>query len=129
MQNSVICTTKTSLYGLQPSSVVLCMQNSDFRSRLTSLYGYQTSTVVLNTHNSMFSTRISRLYVFQPTPAVLCMQMETLGLQLHVTVSPRPHLWFLHVKQRHLNENNESQCVPDLTCRFVHAKQHDLLQN
>ena len=73
-QNGVICTRISSLYWLQPSSVVLCLQNSDFMTRLTSLYGSQTSSVVLSTHNSVLSTRINRLYWFQPSPVVLCMQ-------------------------------------------------------
>ena len=34
---------------------------------------------------------------------------------------PSPHLWFLHAKQRHYDQNNWSPWVPDLTCRFVHA--------
>ena len=40
-------TLAASLYGFQPSSVVLCMQNSDFWIRITSLYGSQTSPVDL----------------------------------------------------------------------------------
>ena len=64
-------TRMTSLYGFQPSSVVLCMQNSDFRTRFTSLYGSQTSSLVLSTHNCGLSTRIKRLYGFQHSPVVL----------------------------------------------------------
>ena len=39
-------------------------------------------------------------------------------------MGPSPHLWFLHAKQRLLDPNNKSLCVPDITCRFVHAIQH-----
>ena len=38
---------------------------------------------------------------------------------------PRPHLWFLFLKHRLSVENYKSLWVPDLTCRFVHVKQHD----
>ena len=41
-------------------------------------------------------------------------------------MGPSPHLWFLHAKQRLLALEYKSLWVPDLTCRFVHAKQRDL---
>ena len=34
----------------------------------------------------------------------------------------RPHLWFLHAKQRLLDRNNKSLWVPDFTCDFLFAK-------
>ena len=68
-----VFTRMTSLYGLKPSTVVLCMQNSDFRTRLTSLYGSQTSAVVMSTQKSVLSTRIKRQCWFQPSPVALCM--------------------------------------------------------
>ena len=39
-----------------------------------------------------------------------------------VSMGPSPHLWFLHAKQQVLDLNSKSLCVPDHTCRFVHAK-------
>ena len=36
---------------------------------------------------------------------------------------PSPHLWFLHAKQRLLDQNYKSLCVPDIACWFVDAKQ------
>ena len=53
----------------------------------------------------------------------------SLGPELLVSMGPIPHLWFLHAKQRLLDQNNKSIWVPDLTCRFVHANQRDLHQN
>ena len=47
----------------------------------------------------------------------------TLGPELQVSVGPSPHLWFLHAKQRLLDQNNKSLWVPDMTCRFVHVQQ------
>ena len=74
------------------------MHKSDFWTRTTSLYGSQTSAVVLCMQNIVISTRIKRL-------------------------SPSPRVWFLDAKQRILDRNNRSLCVPDMTCRFVHVQQ------
>ena len=54
----------------------------------------------------------------------LC-KTATLGLECQVSVGPRLHLWFLHAKQRLLDQNNKSLWVPDLTCHFVNAKHCD----
>ena len=43
-------------------------------------------------------------------------------------MGPSPYLWFLHAKQRLLEQNYKSLWVPDLTCRFVRAKQRDETQ-
>ena len=43
--NSVI---STSLYGFQPSSVVLCIQNSDLRTKIACVYGSHTSPVIFH---------------------------------------------------------------------------------
>ena len=40
-----------------------------------------------------------------------------------------PLLYFLHANQRVLDPNNEYLWVPDITCRVVHAIQHDWQQN
>ena len=40
-------------------------------------------------------------------------------------MGPRPHLWILIAKQRHLVQNYQSLWVPDLTCRFVKEKKRD----
>ena len=42
-----------------------------------------------------------------------------LASELLVSIGPSPHLWFLDAKQRHLNQNNKSRWVPDITCRFA----------
>ena len=68
---SVLSTKMTSLYGLHPSPVVLCMQNHDFQIKPTGLYGSQTSSVDLRTHNRVLNTWISSRYGFQPSPVVL----------------------------------------------------------
>ena len=48
-----------------------------------------------------------------------------LAPELLVSIGPSPHLWFLHAKECLLDKNNKSLWVPDLSCCFVHAKQHD----
>ena len=48
-----------------------------------------------------------------------------LASELLVSMGPSLHLWFLHAKQRLLDQNYKSLWVTDLTCRFVHAKQRD----
>ena len=74
---------------------------------------------------SMISTRMTCLYQSHPLSVVYACKTATLGLELQVSVYPRPHLRFLHAKQRLLDQNNRFQCVPDMTYRLVHAKQRD----
>ena len=105
MQKCVPSIRMTSLYVSQPSSVVLCIQQSDFRTRLACHYGFQTSLVVLCMHYSVISTRLTCLYLSQPLSVVL------------------------HAKQRLLDRINKYLWVPDITCRFVHAKERDLNLN
>ena len=40
-------------------------------------------------------------------------------------MSPSPHRWFLHAKQRLLDQIDKSLWVPDLTYGLLHAKQSD----
>ena len=63
------------------------------------------------------------IYESHPLSVGFACKTATLGLELQVSVGPRPHLWFLHAKQRLLDQNNKSLWVPDITCRFVHAIQ------
>ena len=53
-----------------------------------------------------------------------CLPSESL-----VSIGSRPHLWFMHAKQRLLEQNYKSLWVPVLTCCFVQEKQRDLHQN
>ena len=148
MQNSDFWTRNTSLYGSQTSPVIFCLQNSVLSNRITSLYGSQSSSVFLHS-KQRFLTRITNLYGSQTSPVVLCRQYRvistritclfgsqplsvvfaciaaTFGPEYKFSMGTRPHLSFLHAKQRLLDQNNKSQWVPDLTCRFVHAKQGD----
>ena len=80
MQNSVISTRITTLYGTQPSSVIFGRKTANLKS----LYGYQTSPVV-------FSRKTARL-----APEKL------------VSMDPCPHLWYLHAKEGLLDQNYTS---------------------
>ena len=75
--------------------------------------------------NSVPSIRITSFHVSQPSCVVFGFKTATLGLELQVSVGPRPHLWFLHAKQRLLDQNNKSLWVPDMTFRFVHVRLRD----
>ena len=129
---------------------VFCMQNSDFWSRITSLYGSQTSPVVLCMYNIVLSIRITSFYGSSPSSVDFDCKTASLGTELYVCMCPRPHLsfcacktawlalvsmgpsphlWFLHAKQRVLDQNYNSLRIPDLTFRFVHAKHRDFHQN
>ena len=87
-------------------------------SRINSLYGSQTTPVVLCKQNSMINTRNTSLYVSQPSSAVFASKTTTLGTELQVSMGPRPHLCFLHSKQRLQHQNCKSLWVPALICCF-----------
>ena len=48
-----------------------------------------------------------------------------LAPELQVSKGPSPHLWFLQAKQKILDQDYKSLWVPDMTCRYVHAKNRD----
>ena len=98
MQNSVIIYRITTLYGSQPSSVVLWMQNSMLSTRMTSLYGFQPSPVVLCLQNSDFRTRLTSLNVSQSSSVDLCRHNGGLSTEYQVYMGFSPHLWFCACK-------------------------------
>ena len=150
IQNSVFITWITSLYGSQPSSEVFVCKPATFGPKLyvsmgprthlwfsackiawlapeyTSLYGSQPSSVVFACKTATFRTQITNLYGSQ-TSAVSFVQAITAWLapELIVSIGPSPYLWFLHAKQRLLEQNYKSLWVPDMTCCFVLAKQRN----
>ena len=66
--------------------------------------------------SSDFWTRVTNLYRSQTSPAVLCRQYS--GISTIVSMGPNPHLWFLHVKQRILDQNFQCLWLPALICCF-----------
>ena len=98
MQNSVISTRNTSLYGSQPSSVVFGCKTATFGPE-------QQGFMCPRCHLSLCACKTA-----------------SLAQVLLVPMGPSLHLWFLDAKQQLLEQNNKSLWVPDITCRFVHEK-------
>ena len=96
MQNSVISTRNTSLYGSQPSSVVFVRQRSDFWTRIISLYWSQTSPVILWMQSNVISIRITSLCRSQTSPVVFACKTAWLASELLFSMGPSPHRCFLH---------------------------------
>ena len=92
IQNSDFSPRIASHYGSQPSSVVLCIHNSDIMTRMIILYGSQTSPVLLCMQNSVIGIRIISLYWSQPSFVVFACKTASLGPELQVSMSLRPHL-------------------------------------
>ena len=116
------CSRITSLYRSQTSPFVLCMQNSVISITITSLYGSQPSSVDSGCKTATF-VPVS----MGPRPHLSLCACKTAWLASEnlVSMGPRPHLWFQDAKQRLLDPNNKSLWVPDITCRYVLAKQRD----
>ena len=110
---------------VKDNTCCFCMQNFDFWTRITSLYGSQTWPVILCMYNSVLNIRITSLYGSQPSSVVFAFKTSWLASELLVSMGPRPHDRFLDAKQRRLGPNSKSLWVPNITCRFVHAKQRD----
>ena len=149
MKNSGFWTTKTSLYGPQTSSVVLSTHNSVLSTRIKNLYLFQPLPVVLCMPKSAFRTRIRGPGGSKTPLVVFACKTVTSGPEWQVSMGPRhdlsfcayktswlasgnlvstgpsPHLLFLDAKQRLLDQKNKSLWVPDITCRYMLAKQRD----
>ena len=116
--NSVLSTRIKSLYGFQPSPVVLCMQNSDFSTWIASLYGSLPSSVVFGCKTAWFAPEWHD-YIASSHHLWFCAcKTAPLGLELQVSVGQRPHLCFFHAKQRLYDQTYKSVGVPALTCGF-----------
>ena len=147
MQNSVISTWITCLYGSQPSFVVFASKTATLGPDLQvcmcprpHLWFWAHITAWLAQEKIDYIGSSPHLWLY-------ACQTATLGLEQQASVGPRndlsfcacttacfaseilvsmglsPHLWFLHAKRPVLYPNNECLWVPDLTCHFVHAKQ------
>ena len=153
MQNSVICTRMTSLYGFQPSSVFFfhakqrlydqtyktvwgpdliygfCIQNSDFWNRITNLYESQTSPVVLCGQYGVIRTRITCLYGSQHLSVILTCKTATFGAELQVFMGPSHDLSFCAYKTAWLASELLVSMSPISHVWFLDAKQRLLDRN
>ena len=121
MQNRDFWTRITNLYGSQRSPVVLCMQYSVISNRITCLHRCQPLTVVFSFKTATFGQE-QQVSMGPRHPLSFCACItECLASELLVSIIPSPHLWLLHAKQRILDPNNKSLCVPEITYRFVRA--------
>ena len=68
--------------------------------------------------NSLICSRITSVYGFQPSSVVFALKTAHFGPEFQVSICPSPHLWFLHLKQRILDQNFNSLRVPTLICGF-----------
>ena len=142
----------TSLYGFQPSSVVLACKtapigqelqvsigpsphqwfvhaNRDFWNRITSLYVSQTSPDVLCMQNSVISIRKTGLYGSQPSCVVFACKTDTFRPELHVSIGLKPHLRFCACKTACLASELLVSMGPSLDLWFLDAKQRLLDPN
>ena len=142
MQNSVISTWITRLYGFQPSSVVFTCKIATFGPEWQIYIWAHTFYVVLWMQYSEICTRITSLYGSHPLSVVFVCKTATFGAELQVSMGPRPHLSFcafktawltsellvsmgpsphvclLDAKERLLDRNNKSLWVPALMYAF-----------
>ena len=152
MQNGVISIRITSLYGFQPSSVVLecktatfgqeiqvsmgpcphqCFvhANRHFWNRITSLYVSQTSPVALCMQNSVISIRNTGFYGSQPSSVVFACKTDTFWPELHVSIGLKPHLRFCAWKTACLASELLVSIGPSPDLWFLDAKQRLLDPN
>ena len=152
MQNNVISIRITSLYGFQPSSVVLAWKtatfgqelqvsmgpsphqcfvdaNRDFWNRITSLYVSQTSPVVLCMQNSVISIRKTGLYGSQTSSVVFACKTDTFWPELNVSIGLKPHLRFCGWKKAYLASELLVSMGPSPDLWFLDAKQRLLDPN
>ena len=143
MQNSDFWSRITSLYRSQASPVVSCMQNSVICTGNTSLYGFQPLSVFFSPSKTAtlgpdlqvcmgprphlwFWAHITRCLAQEykvymgSSPHVWFCAFKTASLwpKLHVSIGPSPHVWFLDAKQRLLDWNYKALWVKDHTCCF-----------
>ena len=123
MQNNDFWTRITSLYGSQPSSVAFACKTATLGPELQVSMGPRSHLCFLHSkrrlwhkncmsllvptliwgfcmQNSDFWARISSLYGSQPSSVGFACKTATFGPELQVSMGSRPHLWFLHAKQR-----------------------------
>ena len=143
MQNGVISTRKTCLYGSQPLSLVFSCKTAPFGAELQVSIGLRPHLSSCACKNSMICTRMTSLYGFQPlsvffsscktvtlgpdlqvckgpSPHVwfCACKSATLAHEILVSIGPSHHVWFLDSKQRLLDWNYKALWVNDHTCCF-----------
>ena len=106
MQNCMICTRMTSLYGFQPSSVF-------FSQCKTATLGPDLQICIGPRVHLWFWAHITaclapekRLYGFQPSPVVLCMQNGDFSIWITSLHWSQPSSVILYAKQRLVDQHS-----------------------
>ena len=94
------------------------MQYNLISTRITCLYGSQPLSVVLGCKTATFGKELQVSICPRHDLSFCAWKTATLAPQLLVSMCPSPHLWFLHAKQRILDQNFKSLWVPALICGF-----------
>ena len=123
MQNSVISTGITSLYGSQHSSAVFALKTTTFVPELQVSMGPRPHMSFCACKTARFAPELQVSVGPSPHLSFFAYKTACLASEFLVPLGARHHLLFLHAKQRLLDQNYKSLWVPDLTCRFVHTKQ------
>ena len=76
-------------------------------------------------HSNYFGAELQVSVGPRPHLSLCACKTACLASELLVSMGSSPHLWIFDAKQRLLDQNYKSLWLPDLTCRFVHAKQRD----
>ena len=123
------CACKTATLGQvsvgpKTSPVTFCMQYSVPNIRITSLYGCQPSSEVFACKPATFGPKLHVSMGPRNHLWLSAWKTDCLASELIVSMGPSPHLRFMLVKQRLLDQTYKSLRVPDLTCRFVQGIQH-----
>ena len=105
MQTSPFWVKSACIYGTQTSPVVLCMQNGVISTRITSLYGSQPISVVFAFKTATFGPELYVAIGTRPHPSFWACKTSWLVPEILVSMGHSRHLWFLHAKQRLLDQN------------------------
>ena len=118
-----LCACKTTrltselLVSMGPS-LHLCFLHAKLRlydQNYTSLSDPSLISCFFCIHNSLIIPELIVSMGPRPPLSLCACKTTRLSPELLVPVGPSPHLWFLHSKQRFLDQNYKSLWVPDLT--------------
>ena len=118
------CLASELLVSMGPSPHLwFCAFKIDFITRFTSLYGSQPSSVVLCIQIANLAPDLQ--VSMRPRPRLGICECKTACLvqEWQVNMGSSPHLWIWHSKQCAYHQTYKSLLVPHLACGFMHAKQ------
>ena len=93
MQNNVLSTRISSLYGLQPSPVALCIQNRDLRPELQHYVGRRPHLWICACKTECLPLELLVSNCPRTHLWICACKTACLPLELLVSMGPRPHLW------------------------------------